>query len=235
MARAMQAVHALHHQAVSADAIDLRTHLHQQVGQVGHLGLARGVLQHGLALGQRGGHQQILGAGHGDHVRHHARALQTAGAGVDEAVLDGDLGAHRLQALDVLVHRPRADAAAARQGDAGLAEARHQRPQHEDRRAHGLHQLVRGLGRIDVGGGQRGRGAVNVGPGAHLAQQLEHRARVLQVRHVVDGDGIGGQQAGAQDRQRRILGARNPDLALERAVALDLEFVHVVSVFVMQR
>ena len=47
--------------------------------------------------------------------------------GDDVAVLDDDLGAHRLQALDVLVDRPRADRAAAGQRDARLAEARQQR------------------------------------------------------------------------------------------------------------
>jgi hypothetical protein len=49
---AVQLLHALDHQAVGADAVDLRAHLHQQVGQVGHFRLARGVFQHGLAFGQ---------------------------------------------------------------------------------------------------------------------------------------------------------------------------------------
>ena len=64
------------------------------------------------------------------------------------AVLDRDLGAHRLQALDVLVDRARADGAAARQRHLGLAEARQQRTQRQHRRAHGLDQLV---GRLGVG------------------------------------------------------------------------------------
>ena len=51
----------------------------QHLGQVGDLGLLRGVLQHRLAFGQRRGHQQVLGAGDGDHVGGDARALQPRG------------------------------------------------------------------------------------------------------------------------------------------------------------
>ncbi|MCY1537361.1 hypothetical protein D9M68_728520 [compost metagenome] len=130
----------------------------------------------------------------------------------------------------MLVDRPRADAAATRQRDPGLAEARHQRPQHQDRRAHGLDQLVRRLERVDVGAVERDRGAILFGAHAHQAQQLERGAHVLQVGHVIQRDGIGREQACAQDRQRGILGARNADFAPQRTVALDLEFVHVVSV-----
>ena len=105
VAGAMQFGHALDHQAVGADAFDLRTHLDQQVGQVGDFRLARGVLQDRLAFGQGGGHQQGLGAGHGDHVGVDARALELFALGVNVAAFDGDLGAQRLQTLDVLVHR----------------------------------------------------------------------------------------------------------------------------------
>ncbi|KAG1433795.1 hypothetical protein G6F57_021917 [Rhizopus arrhizus] len=70
-------------------------------------------------------------------------ALQALGRGLDEAVLDHDLGAQRLQALDVLVDRARTDRAAARQRHFRSAEAGQQRAQHQDRGAHGLDQLVR--------------------------------------------------------------------------------------------
>ena len=49
----------------------------------------------------------------------------------------------------------------------------------------------------------------------------------LQVRHVADRDRAVGQQRAGQDRQRGVLGARNPDLAVERHAAPDLQFVHV--------
>ena len=44
------------------------------------LRLVRRVLEHGLAFGQRRGHQQVLGAGDGDHVGRDARALAAASA-----------------------------------------------------------------------------------------------------------------------------------------------------------
>ena len=57
MLRTAQRFDTLNHQAIGADALDARTHLHQQVGKVGHLGLACGIFQHGFAIGQCGGHQ----------------------------------------------------------------------------------------------------------------------------------------------------------------------------------
>ena len=65
-------------------------------------------------VGQRGGHHQILGAGDGDGLEHQARALKRSRARLDVAVLDMNVGAHRLQTRDVDVDRPRADRAAAR-------------------------------------------------------------------------------------------------------------------------
>jgi hypothetical protein len=53
-----------------------RAHGDQHLGQVGNFGLLGGVFQHGLALGQRGGHEEVLGARHGDHVGGDACALQ---------------------------------------------------------------------------------------------------------------------------------------------------------------
>ena len=72
-------------------------------------------------------------------------AVQPPARGLDVAVLEVDLGAHGLQALQVLVDGPGADGAAAGQGHPGLAEAGQQRPQHQHRGPHGLDQLVGGL------------------------------------------------------------------------------------------
>jgi hypothetical protein len=86
------------------------------------------------------------------------------------AVLDHDLGAHGLHALDVLVHRARADGAAAGQRHRGLAKARQQRAQRQDRGAHGLDQLVGRLGRIERRG-VNAHGAIvrSLGRHAHVA------------------------------------------------------------------
>ena len=89
-----------------------------------------------------GGHHEVLGAGDGHRLQHQPRALQAPGARLDVAVLDVDVGAHGLQARHMDVDRARADGAAAGQRHIGRAEARHQRPEHQDRGAHGLDQLV---------------------------------------------------------------------------------------------
>ena len=154
---AVQPLDALDADPARAVALDARAHRDQHLGEVVDLGLLRRVLEDRLALGERRRHQQVLGAGDGDHVGRDARALQAPGAGDDVAVLDDDLGAHRLQPLDVLVDRPRADRAAAGQRDARLAEAREQRAEDEDRRAHRLDELVRRLVRGHAVGAQRQR------------------------------------------------------------------------------
>ena len=72
---------------------DLRAHRVEEVREVDDLRLARRVLDDGLALGKRRGHQQILGAGHGNRFEHEARAAQPRSARADVAVLDRDVGA----------------------------------------------------------------------------------------------------------------------------------------------
>ena len=123
-----------------------------------------------------------------------------------------DLRAHRLQALDVQVDRARTDGAAARQRNARLAEARERRPQHQDGRAHGLHHLV---GRLQHRGLRRAQAhavpLVQRHAHAHVAEQGQHGADVLQMRHVVEFQGSAS-AGGSQDRQRGILGAGNANL-----------------------
>jgi len=119
--------------------------------------------------------------------------------------------------------------AAARQRHARLAEARQQRPQHQDGGAHRLDQFV---GRF-VRGERRGVQPHLLGLRvalhhlhAQAAQQLEHGVHVLQLRRVVQGDGLGREQRRTQFGQGCILRAGNGDLALERAATADEKFVH---------
>jgi hypothetical protein len=228
---AMQLLHALDADVAGAVAFDLRAHADEHFGQVDDLGLLRGVLEQRLALGQRGGHQEVLGAGDGDHVGHDDRALQagaTLGQSSDHvAVLDHDLRTHGLQALDVLVDRPRADGATAGQRHLGVAEACQQRAQGQHRGAHGLHEFVGGLGVAEVAGVQaHGAVVVPLGRHAHVAHQLEHGRHVLQARHVVQRHGLVGQQRRAQFGQRGVLGAGNEYFAAELSPAANQKFVH---------
>src|SRR6185312_9893085 len=101
-----------------AGAFDLRAHGVEQSGEVGDLGFARAVLEEGFAVGERGGHEEVFGAGDGDLVEDDVRALEAVGAGFEVAVLLGDGGAHGFEALDVEVDGAAADGAAAGHGDA---------------------------------------------------------------------------------------------------------------------
>ena len=74
-----------------ADAVDLGAHLLQHRAQVDDLGFARGVVDHGRALGEHGGHEDVLGGPDArevepdlrpaqvDRLRHHAAVLDLGG------------------------------------------------------------------------------------------------------------------------------------------------------------
>ena len=66
--RAVQFAHALYANRGRAGAFDLGAHFVEQVGEVRDFGLARAILQNGLAIGESCGHQQVFGAGNGDLV-----------------------------------------------------------------------------------------------------------------------------------------------------------------------
>ena len=229
---AVQLLDALDADAAGAVAFDLRAHGDQHLGQIRNFRLLRGVFEHRLALGQRSGHHEIFGARHGDHVGGDAGALQALPAcgqlGDHVAVLDHDLGPHGGHALDVLVHRARTNGATTGQRHRGLAKAGQQRAQGQHRSAHGLDQFVRGLGRVQSAGVNAHRAVVStLGRHTHVADELEHGANVLQLRHIEQGHGLGREQCGAQLRQGGIFGTRHQHLALQGTAAADQEFVHL--------
>jgi hypothetical protein len=53
---------------VGARTVDLGPHLVEDAAELLDLGLARAVDEGRAALGERRGHHQVLGAGHGGHV-----------------------------------------------------------------------------------------------------------------------------------------------------------------------
>ena len=75
-------------------------------------------------------------------------------AGADVAFFQNDARAEPLQPGEMEIDRPRADGAAARQRHRGLAKARHQRPKHQNGRAHAPHQVIGRCGVGDPRGGQ---------------------------------------------------------------------------------
>lgn len=229
VASTAEALHAFDDDGIGASALDVGAHGVQAVGQVDHLRLASGVLQHGTAVGQRGSHHQVLGAGHADGIEEEVTATQAAGRrlGLDVAAFDLDLRAHGLETADMQVDRTRTDRATARQGHFGLAEARQHRAQHQDRGTHGLHQFVRRDQGFDAAGIDFDvELLVDDRLHAHAAEQFDHGGNVVQVRQVADGDRSIGQQGRGQDRQRRVLRAGNADFAIEAVTAGNNQFIH---------
>ena len=227
--RPTQAVHPPDPDDLLADPLDPRPHLDQELGQGGDLGLQGAVSQHGFALGQRGGHEQILGPPDGLFVELDVRTVKPGGLGLDGAVLEREVGAQLLHSGDVEVDRPGTDGAPAGESDVRLAVSRQERPQDEHRGPHRPHQLVGRLGRDDFLGPD-GKGA----PGeirlrAQLLHQSQDRQDVLDQRDVPESELFLGQERGDDGRENGVLGAADPDPAAQRAraVAEDAEFFHL--------
>jgi hypothetical protein len=155
--RAVQFIDALDGQRAGADAVDLRAHRHEALGDVGDLGLHGGVLDHRLALGERRGHQDDVRGADRDLGEHDAVAAQAAlrRLGDDIALVDVDLGPKLLEAVEEQIDRARADGAAAGQRHARLVGAGEQRADDPEAGAHGRDQLVGRGGIDDLGGLQR--------------------------------------------------------------------------------
>ena len=139
---AVQLLHTFNRHRGRADTADFRAHFHQAFGQVHHFRLHCAVFQYSGAFGQCGCHQQVFRAAHGNHIHHHARAFELA-ARLHITVLDHDFRAHGFQPFQVLVHRSRADGAAAGQAYFRLAETRQRGAEHQNGSTHGFHQFIR--------------------------------------------------------------------------------------------
>ena len=231
----MQTFYAVDGQGIGARALDLGAQRVEEVGQIDHLRLTGGVFDHGATVSQGGGHHQVLGTGHGNHVHQDVGTFQAAvDAGFDVALFDDDLRAHQLQAVDMQVDRAGTDGAAAGQGDVCCTEAGCQRAQGQDGGTHGLHQLVGG-DMIVYRTGQYGHVAVDLGGGAQHLQQLEGGTHVFQARYVGELNLFVTQQGGKQDGQGGILGAGDGHFTGEGAGAGDLEFVHGLLLYQIRR
>ena len=229
MRRAAQPFHALDRQLVGADPADPRAHLHQTRGEVDNLRLPRRVRQHGLTVGQRGGHQQLLGRADGDEREHDRRPAQPPGhTAINITAIQVEGGAQLLQPLQMQVDRAGADRAAAGQRHPRLPHPRQQRAQNQHRGAHLAHDVVRRLG-IGDGAADRQRPPVVadwVHRDAVLGQQRGHRVDVGELWHVGQDHPVLGQQTGGHQRQRRVLGPADLDFPRQRPAAADSNSVH---------
>src|SRR5262249_37621736 len=63
---------------------------------------------------------------------------------------------------------------------------------------------------------------------AELAQQARHRGDIDEVRHIGERQRIRRQECGRHQRQRRVLGAADPDLATKPTTAAYAYPVHAM-------
>ena len=127
------------------------------------------------------------------------------------------------------IHRPSADGAAARKRDAGVAQAADERPQRQNRGAHGAHELV---GRFGIGnflrlnGEAGGRQVRSFHPDVHVRQQTPHGDDVAHARNIPQMHGLRRQQRSSHRRQGGILRPADAYSALKATSAFDPETVH---------
>ena len=232
----MEPLDAFDGEGVGAQTVDPRAHRDQAFGEVGDLGLARGVLDHRRAPGEGGGHQRILGRADGDEGEADGAAAKAAVRRPDLHIAAGqlDLGAEAFQCLQMKVDGPHPDRAAAWQRHGRLAGAGDQRSQHEDRGAHLADDVVGGGGRSDLG---RAKGhhpaefvrllALDGGRHAELVQEVPEAVDVGEPRQVPERQRLVGEESAGQQSERGILGARNRQPAFEALAAPDDDPVHV--------
>ena len=183
---------------VSARAGDLCAHRVEEVGKVHDVGLLRRVFYVGDPVGQDCADHDIHGGADGDDVEIDACAGQSAFRGLraDVAVLELDLGADGLKALDVLIDGTGSEVAAAGKRDLRVAEAAKLGADQIVGRADAANQITRRDGIADVGAVDfNGVGAHAADLRAHLVENLQKQTDIRYIRDVFDA-------AHAPDQQR---------------------------------
>ncbi len=165
--------------------------------------ISGGVFQHGFAVGQNRRHQQVLRAADRRHVEGNVGPRKFVAAAEDIAVFQVEAGSHFFHALEVLIHRTRADGAPAGQGHAGLPDARQQGAQTEHGSPHGFDQLVRRF-RLRTAGTHMNHAGLVFGRTSQDAQQLQRGMDIPKVGHIGEGGGLFQQNGSEEKRQRGI-------------------------------
>ena len=101
----MQLFDSTNANGMGACAFDLRAHFVQQGGQVNDFGLARAILQDGLAVGQGCRHQEVFRSRNRNFLKDDAAAFQSVGARFDVAMLLLNLRSQLLETFDVQINR----------------------------------------------------------------------------------------------------------------------------------
>jgi hypothetical protein len=176
----------------------------------------------------------VFGRAHRHEREFDLGAAQPLGrAGGDIALVQLDLGPQGGQRLQVQVHWPRPDGAAARQRHLGLAGARQQRAQHVEAGPHLPDQLIGGEGRADAAAVEQGLlpvRALALGDlDAQRLQQLAQELCIREARHIGQQQRLIRQDRGGHQLEGGILGAAHGDDPVQLGAAGDGDAVHVVS------
>ncbi len=234
MARAVEPGDAFNDDPLGAGAGNARAHLVEASGHIGDFRFARGVLDHGRAVGERCRHDRRMGAADGHLGKDDLRALEPMRRLRHHiAAVDLDLGAEPFHGHDEQVDRPRADGAAAGQRNPRFAHARQERRQDPEARPH-LGDEVVGRGGIDdmgcgnmqrlaVVGGLAGAFAADRDVDAMVAEDAFQERHIGKARHVIERQGLVGQEARDHQRQRGVFRPRDRDRAVEPAAADECE------------
>ena len=140
-----------------------------------------------------------------------------------------DLRAERAQRVEVQVHRPRAELAPARHGQARRSEAREDRAEKNDRGAQLPHEIVRDEVAVHAAGINAHRVPVALRRAAEMAQDAQRDRHVLQVGHVVQNRLTAGEHGCRHNRQHRILGALHLGAPGQSVSAVNVPYAHNLS------
>src|SRR5688572_10989436 len=208
---------------IRPDPLDVGAERGEKMRQVLHVGLARRVAKHGGAGGGDSRGQRILGRGDAGLIEKDVGALELLRAQM-ERVADIVRRTELLEGEEVGIDAAPADDVATRRRQGDLAASREQRSGEEDRRAY-----LRRERAID----RRGANGVRVElerirpPPLRLhierAHEIEKGLDIADAWHVVQGDGLIGNQRRTDDRKGGVLVSRRTDRARERALSLDDE------------
>ena len=144
----VQPIHPLNGDGRSALTLDLRTHFAQTARQIDDLWFTGCVVQHRCALGQSRRHQRVFRGpdGHEGEIHHSPAQPPTGGLGMNIAITQIQISAHRFKGLQVQIDRTRSNGASAGQRHHRMAITRQHWAQNKDRGAHFAHNVI--IGRV---------------------------------------------------------------------------------------
>ena len=174
----------------------------------------------GGALGDDGGHEQVLRRADAGELEHHMASDKPVGRARDQhAVVDLELDAEGLKAHQVHVDLTCADLASARHGLMGLPEAGDERTENRDARAHFGNQLVGRLETVDGRGVDDEIMPPTLDACTKAGKNLGHDLDIRDNRNVVKGGLAASEQRSRYQLERGVLSPRHAHVPAKRVVA----------------